>query len=70
MHVLKHGDFTLHESAAICRYIDRSFPEPALVPKEPIAASQTVQAIRIIQRYCYQAIIGYIFACRVFHPIE
>ena len=68
--VLTHGDFTLYESAAICRYIDLSFPDPALVPKEPMAAAQMVQAISIIDSFGYQPIIRQVFAHRVFRPIE
>ena len=69
--VLKHGAFTLYESAAICRYIDLSFPEdPALVPKEPMAAAQMAQAINIIDNYGYRPMIRQIFAHRVFRPIE
>ncbi len=30
--ILKHGDFVLFESAAICRYIDRAFDGPPLSP--------------------------------------
>src|SRR5262249_10199148 len=30
--LMKHGDFTLYESPAIVRYIDRTFPGPALWP--------------------------------------
>ena len=68
--VLTHGDFTLYESAAICRYIDLSFPDPALVPKEPMAAAQMVQAISIIDSYGYQPMIRQVFAHRVFRPTE
>ena len=68
--VLTHGDFTLYESAAICRYNDLSFPDPALVPKEPMAAAQMVQAISIIDSYGYQPMIRQVFAHRVFRPTE
>ena len=68
--VLEHGAFTLYESAAICRYIDLSFPDPALVPKEPMVAAQMAQAINIIDAYGYQPMIRQVFAHRVFRPIE
>jgi glutathione S-transferase len=32
--VMSHGDFTLYESTAIVRYLDRTFPGPALLPTE------------------------------------
>ena len=68
--VLKQGAFTLYESAAICRYIDLSFPDPALVPKEPMAAAQMAQAINIIDNYGYRPMIRQVFAHQVFRPIE
>lgn len=39
----KHGDFTLFESVAIARYIDRTFPGPKLFPEEPQAAARVDQ---------------------------
>ena len=68
--VLEHGAFMVYETAAICRYIDLSFPDPALVPKEPMAAAQMAQAINIIDTYGYQPMIRQVFAHRVFRPIE
>ena len=68
--ILEHGAFTLYETAAICRYIDLSFPDPALVPKEPRAAAQMAQAINIIDNYGYQPMIRKVFAHRVFRSIE
>lgn len=32
--VMRHGDFTLCESSAICGYIDRAFDGPALMPTD------------------------------------
>ena len=55
--VLDHGAFTVYETAAICRYIDLSFPDPALVPQEPMAAAQMAQAINIIDTYGYQPMV-------------
>lgn len=34
--VLKHGDHRLWESTIINEYLDEIFPEPPLLPKEPI----------------------------------
>lgn len=35
--VAKHGDVSLFESKAIATYIDRAFPGPMFIPKDPVA---------------------------------
>ena len=45
---MRHGDVTLGESRAICRYIDQVFPGPSLVPTAPAAGALTEQWISII----------------------
>ncbi|GAA0533160.1 glutathione S-transferase [Rhizomicrobium palustre] len=45
---LKHGDFTLFESAAIATYIDRAFEGPALFPAEPQAAARCMQWVSLL----------------------
>ena len=37
MPVLEDGDFTLYETQAILRYLERRAPSPALVPADPQA---------------------------------
>ncbi len=32
--VMRHGDFVLYESSAICRYVDEAFDGPALQPED------------------------------------
>lgn len=32
---LRHGDFRLYETSAICRYVDEAFDGPPLVPADP-----------------------------------
>jgi glutathione S-transferase len=46
--VMRHGDVTLCESRAICLYIERAFPGPALLPADPAAAARVEQWISII----------------------
>jgi glutathione S-transferase len=46
--VMRHGAVTLCESRAICAYIDRAFPGPALIPADPAAAAHVEQWISII----------------------
>lgn len=38
--VLQHGDFSLYETGAITRYVDESFPGPALQPASRPAAAR------------------------------
>ena len=63
---LRHGDFTLGETKAICTYIDRAFPGPALLPSDPKAAAKAEQWVSIvgtaIDPVCVrQYLIGYFF---------
>jgi len=46
--VLLHGEGRLYESAIINQYLDERFPEPALMPAEPLARAQA----RIWMDYC------------------
>ena len=46
--VMRHGDVTLAESRAICRYIDSVFDGPSLMPRDPLAAAQVEQWISIV----------------------
>lgn len=45
---MRHGDFTLCESRAICAYIDRTFPGRSLVPSDPLLAAQVDQWVSLI----------------------
>ena len=45
---MRHGDVTLGESRAICRYIDQVFPGPSLVPADPVAGAKTEQWVSIV----------------------
>jgi glutathione S-transferase len=46
--VARHGAVALFESRAICAYIERAFPGPALVPADPAAAAIVEQWISLI----------------------
>ena len=46
--VMRHGDVTLCESRAICRYIDSAFDGPSLMPRDPVVAAQVEQWISIV----------------------
>lgn len=43
MPVMRHGDFTLCESRAICRYVDEAFDGPSLIPEGLRQAARTEQ---------------------------
>jgi glutathione S-transferase len=64
--VMRHGDFELFESKAICSYIDRAFDGPALVPADAKGAALTEQWVScvntIIDPICVrQYIVSYAF---------
>ncbi|MCB1311849.1 MAG: glutathione S-transferase family protein [Sedimentitalea sp.] len=67
--VLVHGDFVLHETAAIARYLD-SFPGPALTPAEPRAAARMAQVTGIVDAYGYWPLVRQVYAQRVVRPSE
>jgi glutathione S-transferase len=45
---MRHGAVQLGESKAICTYIDRAFPGPALVPADAAGAAQVEQWVSIV----------------------
>jgi glutathione S-transferase len=55
--ILKHGDFILFESAAICRYIDRTFDGPPLSPTHPQELARMDQWISAANCYFDPAFI-------------
>ena len=66
--VLEHGDFTLFETQAILRYIDRVLPEPALTPADPRAAGLMDQALNVNDWYLFQGVGNIIGFQRVVAP--
>lgn len=65
---LVHDGFTLYETSAITRYIDRAFPGPALQPAEPRAFARMDQVIGIADSYAYWPLVRQVFSHRVFRP--
>jgi glutathione S-transferase len=62
MPALEHADFTLYETQAIVRYIDRVWPQPSLTPKDPRAAARMDQAMNVSDWYLFQGcgnVIGF-----------
>lgn len=67
MPAMTHGDVTLFETSAICRYIDQAFDGPALTPSGATDAAVMEQWISVINCYLYGSMIKnyslvYIFA--------
>ena len=68
--ILSHGDFTLFETAAITRYIDREFPGASLQPATIRAQARMDQAISIMDNYGYWPMVRQVFEHRIFRPLE
>ena len=68
--VLRHGHFSLYETAAIARYVDAAFAGESLLPWEARAAARMQQVIGIIDSYGYRPMVRQVFAHAVFRPRE
>lgn len=51
--VLTHGGFTLFETSAITRYVDRAFEGPPLQPESATALARMDQVVAVIDAYGY-----------------
>ena len=51
--VFEHDGFVLYETQAILRHIERTWPEPAMIPSDPIAAARMNQALGVIDNYLF-----------------
>jgi glutathione S-transferase len=69
MPAVEHAGFSLYETQAIVRYIDRVWPEPALTPKDPRAAAQMDQAMNVSDWYLFQGCGNVIGFQRVIAPL-
>jgi glutathione S-transferase len=65
---LKHGDFTLFETAAILRYIDEAFDGPPLQPASLQQRARMNQFLSILDNYAYKTLVWDIFVERVSKP--
>jgi len=66
--VLEHGDFSLYETQAILRYLDRVLPSPALTPRDFTAAARMDQVMNINDWYLFQGVCNVIAFQRVVGP--
>jgi glutathione S-transferase len=66
--VLEHEGFTLYETQAILRYLDRVVPSPALTPADPKAAGRMDQVMNISDWYLFQGVNNVIGFQRIVAP--
>jgi len=62
---LKHGDFTLYETAAILRYVDEALDGPALQPERPQARARMNQVLAILDNHAYRTLVWDIYVERM-----
>ena len=66
----EHDGFTLYETVAIARYVDRVFPGPSLQPSDPKQAARMDQIIAVIDSYAYGSIVGKLVWQRLVVPMQ
>ena len=67
---LTHGRFTIFETSAITRHIDRAFDGQPLQPTDLQAQTRIDQTIAIIDNYGDWPMVRQVFSHRVFRPSE
>ena len=65
--VMRHGEFGLCETRAICGYIDHAFDGPPLIPRDAAAAAMTEQWISLVNTgfdlvFARQYLLAYFFS--------
>lgn len=63
-----HGGFTLYETGAITRYIDRTFEGPPLQPATPRALARQDQILGMVDSYIYWPLVRQVFVHAVARP--
>jgi glutathione S-transferase len=63
--VLSHGELSIYETAAICRYVDEAFPGPSLQPSTPSGRARMAQVIGVLDSYAYRPMVWGVFAERI-----
>ena len=66
---LTHDGFTLYETSAILRYLDRVLPGPALTPADPKQAARCDMIAAIVDSYAYGAMITAVVMNRLVKPM-
>lgn len=67
--VLRRGDFTLWETAAILAYLDAVLEGPRLTPEDPQTAARMRQVMGIADAYAYRPLVRDTFSHGVFRPL-
>jgi len=65
---LVHEGFGLYETGAITRYIDRTFPGPALQPADTRRLARMDQIIGVVDAYAYWPLVRQVFVQDVVRP--
>lgn len=66
--VLTHGAFTLFETSAITRYVDRAFDGPSLQPEGAAALARMDQVIAVIDAYAFWPMVRQVSSHAFFRP--
>lgn len=66
--VLEHGGFSLYETQAILRYLDRVLPAPSLTPADARRAARMDQAMNVNDWYLFHGVGDVIIFHRVIGP--
>jgi len=66
--VLEHDGFSIYETQAILRYLDRALPEPALTPADPKAAARMDQVMNVGDWYLFHGVNNVIGFHRIVGP--
>jgi len=66
--VLEHDGFSLYETQAILRYLDRVLPQPVLTPADPRRAARMDQVMNINDWYLFQGVCNVIAFQRIIGP--
>lgn len=61
---LLHGDFSLYETAAICRYVDEAFSGPSLQPREAAMRARMAQIVGVLDHYAYRPMVWDVYVER------
>jgi glutathione S-transferase len=64
-----HDGFSLYETVAITRYVDRAFAGAPLMPGDPRAAARVDQIVALMDSYAYRPLVWDVFVERVRVPM-